>query len=173
MPDLPFDVPLLVTVLDRISLVDRFLSPANTELEFDDTAFQIEFERNESKAAFIDLSLHTLQLLFMDKQLPFSIGIVVENVAMSVWSDMKTDEPEFAVFYPAVGVGKRELTGFHRFYFGAFEFDTALKAFVDFVIETGFSIVRKELGAGIVGCHYCACDNTIRKPVKAVHQDGG
>src|SRR4029453_4187177 len=87
----PFDFPFSHLALESLPLVVEFFAARQTELDFDPTAFEIEFQRNQRKPALLGLSGKPLDLAAMEQQLARARRLMVEAVGPGIGADMRVD----------------------------------------------------------------------------------
>jgi len=145
--EIAFDIALDIMRLDTLTFVSQPLTPAESKLYFYSPPGEIEFQGYESYAPLIDPAFKPQNFLFVGKQLPRSIGPVIENAGVIVRSNAEIAKGKLPTARFDKGVGEIELGGFDGFYLASTEFDTAFQGILYCVEEAGFPVVSQKPGS--------------------------
>lgn len=125
----------------------QLFAPTYGQFDFGFTVLEIDGQRDEGKAFDLGFLGELLDLGLMQEQLALPLGFVVVYVALLVCFDVAIYQGDFAL----IGDGEATVEGNvvlpDGFDFRAFQDNTRLNGFEDFVLEAGLAVLTDYLNA--------------------------
>ena len=112
---------------------------------FDLVSFEIEPKCDERNASVVELDFELVQLLAMHEELPLSLLLVIELIALFEMPYMDVLKPEFFLVNATVSIGDDRFTIAKRFDFGAGQHDTGFDLFDDVIFVPRTAILGDRL----------------------------
>ena len=93
----PLNFTACFTAFDGLASVVQFLAFGEPQLNLRVSALgEVDAQRHQGQPFLLGLPQQLVNLALMKQQLPDACGIMVHNVAMTVWTDMALVEKDFA-----------------------------------------------------------------------------
>src|SRR5690606_3878673 len=124
----PLDLPLLVPPGDGFPLVPLLLSSGQGHLHLGNTPLvEVNAQRNEGDAAFLQLARQPPDLILVQQQLPRAGRLVVEPVPKRIRADMQVVQPHLPIPDEGVAVPQVRQASPQRLHFRARQHDARFK----------------------------------------------
>ena len=100
-----FEIPFHIPLRDGPPLVINPLSLGQRDFDLSNAAIiEIELERYQSEALFLDFSDKPLDFLFFNQQFPIPPGLEIPIGGMRIRTDVETVEDEFTIPDRSIGI---------------------------------------------------------------------
>jgi len=114
IPVEPFSPPLHLTFhgfsLQRLPLIEKFLSLCESQIHLHLPISKIELDWNQCISSLLNLADETFDLPFMKEKFSGPQWIVIQSVRLGVGADMRIDEEDLAPFDIAVAIPQVDLS---------------------------------------------------------------
>src|ERR1022692_161027 len=110
-----------------LALVPVLLAFRQSQLHLHPTIAEVQPRWDQRQSLLLRLADEFMQLILVHQQLPGTQGFMVEDVAVFVRTDVRVDQPEFAIFHQPVGVLEVSSSGAHGFHFGSAQGDAGFE----------------------------------------------
>ena len=126
--------------LQGLAFVDRIFPFTEGDLHFDEAVFEIDLERDESKAFFVDAAFEAQNLLFVEEQSAGAGGDMVEDVAVVVGLHGHLVQFGLAVLHLHVSFVDPDMALPDRFDLGAVQLNAGFELVQHMVIPKGLAV---------------------------------
>lgn len=97
---------MFIAGFNGFAFVEHFFTASKSDCDFDFSAFEIDFEWNDSKSFLFKFSLEIFDFAFMHEEFASFSAFVLECGAVFVRFDIEAVEKEFSVFDLTICVGE-------------------------------------------------------------------
>ena len=101
--EVALEFALLLLLCEVCALVVELLASAEADFDLYEGATEVDAERNESVAVFLQLAEDLIDFSLMEEKLTIAQRVLVKEVAFFVRVDMHTVDENLTVFYIAEG----------------------------------------------------------------------
>ena len=137
---LSVQVALLVAAFDGFAFVVFAFSFGNGDDDFDFAVFEVEAQRNQGVAFFVDFGIKPFDFMLVQQEFALTQGVVITIVCKRVGADMQVVDENLTICNRGVGIFEVCPTLPQGLYFRTNQDHTGLVFIGDKVIEAGLAV---------------------------------